>query len=48
MNYELLSAASEDLAGAVRYYEECQPGLGSEFLDEFEAAMNLICRHPEA
>lgn len=48
MNYEILSVASEDLAGAVRYYEECHPGVGGEFLDEFAAAMMLICRHPEA
>jgi toxin ParE1/3/4 len=48
MKYRLLTVAEEDLADAAAWYERQEFGLGSEFLNEFEAAMNLVCRHPEA
>lgn len=48
MNYRLLTVAEEDLAEAVAWYERQGTGLGGDFLDEFEAALSLICRYPEA
>ncbi|MBM3883340.1 MAG: type II toxin-antitoxin system RelE/ParE family toxin [Verrucomicrobia bacterium] len=48
MNYRLLSIADAELAEAARWYETQAPGLGQEFLDEFEAVMDRIMRFPEA
>ena len=48
MTYRFLSPAQQDLAEAVEYYEHALPGLGLEFLDEVERAVNRILRHPEA
>ncbi len=36
MKYRIISLASEDLAGAVKYHEAQCEGLGADFLDEFE------------
>jgi len=47
MNYRLLSVAEEDLADAARYYERQSKGLGTEFLDEFEAAIRRVCQFPD-
>ena len=48
MKYRIVSLAAEDLAGAVKYYEDQSVGLGNDFLDEFEAAVDRICQCPEA
>lgn len=48
MKYRLLSVAEAELAEAARWYENQTAGLGQEFLDEFEAAMNRIMCFPEA
>ena len=48
MKYRIISLASEDLAGAVKYYEAQSAGLGADFLDEFEASLDRICQCPEA
>ncbi len=39
--------AEADLLEAYRWYEDKNPGLGKEFLDCVEAAMDLIERHPQ-
>jgi hypothetical protein len=36
------SEANEELVGAARWYEERQPGLGDDFLDEVEHALRRI------
>lgn len=41
------TAASEEWAGATRWYEERRPGLGAEFHDAVVAAIALIDTHPE-
>jgi len=48
MKYRLLSVAAEDLAEAIEFYERQSAGLGSRFLDEFEAAIQRLLRCPEA
>lgn len=48
MKYRIVSLAAEDLAGAVKYYERQSAGLGTDFLDEYEAAVDRICQCPEA
>jgi len=32
----------------VKYYEQQSPGLGADFLDEFESTIGRICQCPEA
>jgi plasmid stabilization system protein ParE len=48
MTYSFHPEASSDLNQAVDYYEDCQSGLGSEFLDEVEAVIKRILLHPKA
>lgn len=38
--------AEEELKGAALWYEERQPGLGDDFLDEFERALRRIMVDP--
>jgi toxin ParE1/3/4 len=40
--------AERELIDAVAYYEKQKPGLGSEYLEEVEHAINFIARYPEA
>jgi plasmid stabilization system protein ParE len=39
--------ADEDVAAAYGWYEDCEPGLGEEFLRSVEACIRGIQRHPE-
>ena len=39
--------AAEELAAAVLWYEERQPGLGNDFLDEFENTLCRVVAEPE-
>jgi plasmid stabilization system protein ParE len=39
--------AALELEEAARHYEACTPGLGDDFLDEFEAALRLVVDAPE-
>lgn len=41
-------AVSDDVESAALYYESCEPGLGFEFAEEIESAINLICGYPTA
>lgn len=43
----LLSAAARDLRRAVEFYSHERPGLGAEFMREFEEASELLANHPE-
>lgn len=42
MKVSLERAASHDLVGAAQYYDEQQSGLGTDFLDEVDAAIDQI------
>ena len=46
--YRFTSAALTELREATLYYEQCENGLGAAFLDEIEATLNRILRHPAA
>lgn len=39
--------ATEELEEAAWHYETCSPGLGDDFLDEFERTLSLIIGHPD-
>jgi hypothetical protein len=39
--------ADEELEAAALWYEERQPGLGDDFLDQFEHTLNRILAEPE-
>ena len=39
--------AQSDLEAACAWYEEQEPGLGLQFLDEVDAALKAIREHPE-
>jgi toxin ParE1/3/4 len=40
--------ADEDFDEALRYYEDCQPGLGLDFAEEVYAAIARVCEYPDA
>ncbi len=42
MNLRIWSVAEREVATAALWYEEQRSGLGSDFLDEYEAAMTAI------
>jgi len=44
----ILAEAEADLERAAEYYENQNPGLGSELLEEFRRAVELILSHPDA
>lgn len=46
MTVRLRQEAEADLSDAARWYEERQPGLGSEFLDEVRRSLSSIADHP--
>lgn len=48
MKYSFHHFAKIELNEAVNYYEECQIGLGSEFLEEVYATIQRITQLPEA
>jgi len=48
VNFDFHKSASEELSNAVNYYEECEPGLGNDFLEEVYAAIKRILAYPEA
>ncbi len=48
MKYRMLSAAAEDLASAIAFYDEQSSGLGLRFLDEFEFAVQRVLNCPDA
>jgi len=41
------AAAEFELREAYNWYEEREPGLGSEFMRSVDGCIQLICRHPE-
>jgi ParE toxin of type II toxin-antitoxin system, parDE len=39
--------ADEELEAAARWYEERQPGLGDDFLDDFELTLRRVAGDPQ-
>jgi plasmid stabilization system protein ParE len=48
IRYRFTSAALTELRQATLYYEQRENGLGTVFLDEIEATLNRIRKHPAA
>lgn len=48
MNTSFLDAAQSEFDDAIDYYDEQQPGLGSEFAEEVGDALERINHYPEA
>ncbi len=48
MHIVLNSDASQEMIDAAKYFEEQQPGLGQNFLDELQDSFNLIITMPYA
>lgn len=48
MNYRFLRAARAEHLDEVAFYENRLPGLGAEYLAEFEAVMSRICANPDS
>ena len=48
MNYIFHPDAKNELSQAISYYEECQKGLGTEFLEEVYSTIQRILTFPEA
>ncbi|MDP2990846.1 MAG: type II toxin-antitoxin system RelE/ParE family toxin [Kiritimatiellota bacterium] len=48
MRFHFHPQANDEFDQAVRYYENCQPGLGLEFAEEVYATVARILEYPEA
>ena len=48
MNTSFLDAAQSEFDDAIDYYDEQQPGLGSEFAEEVGDALERVNHYPEA
>lgn len=48
MRFHFHPQADDEFDQAVRYYENCQPGLGLEFAEEVYATVARISEYPEA
>lgn len=48
MRVELKPAAIADVAAALKYYEDPQPGLAGEFLDAFDGVLRRLALFPES
>ena len=48
MSYRFLSPALLEVSQAAEFYEERVAGLGADFLDEVDAAIDRILQFPEA
>ncbi len=48
MTFSFHPDASAELNQAVDFYEECEPGLGYEFLEETYSTIARILRYPDA
>lgn len=47
MNYRFLRVARAEHLDEVAFYESRLPGLGAEYLADFEALMSRICANPD-
>lgn len=47
MTLRILSPAQRELAAIITRYEQERPGLGGEFADAFDAAVEEIKSHPD-
>lgn len=45
-NYSILPIARSELIDAIAFYNQAHPGLGRDFLNEFEVVRNKILKFP--
>ena len=48
MRFHFHPEADKEFDEVVRYYEDCQPGLGLDFAEEMYATITRICEYPDA
>jgi hypothetical protein len=48
MKFSFHPEAEEELLYAIDYYEECSPGLGTDFSFELYSSIKQIIAHPDA
>lgn len=48
MNFRFLSPALEELTEAAEFYDKRVPGLGADFINEVDRAIDLVLEFPEA
>jgi plasmid stabilization system protein ParE len=48
VTYRFLSPAQEEIQEAAQFYDARVPGLGADFLEELDAAIQRILQFPEA
>lgn len=46
IGYRFLAPANEELSEAAKFYDAHSTGLGSEYLNEVQAAIDLVCEFP--
>ena len=47
IGYRFLTPADEELSEAAKFYEAHSTGLGSDYLNEVQHAIDLVCEFPE-
>ena len=47
MDFRFLLPAEEEMTESAVFYENESKGLGSDFLDEIENTVSIICENPE-
>ena len=47
IGYRFLTPANEELSEAAKFYEAHSTGLGSDYLNEVQHAIDLVCEFPE-
>jgi plasmid stabilization system protein ParE len=48
IGYRFLSPAEDELTAAALFYDAASPGLGSDFLDDIQTAIDRLCEYPQA
>lgn len=45
--YRFLTPAEEEMTEAALFYDAAAPGLGNDFLDDVQQAIDRLCEYPE-
>ncbi len=48
IGYRFLSPAEEEMTEAALFYDTASSGLGSDFLDDVQQAIDRLCEYPQA
>jgi plasmid stabilization system protein ParE len=48
IRYRFLWPAEEEMSEAALFYEAVSPALGSDFLDDVQRAIDILCDYPQA